>query len=470
VPVLGRQLRVPLRRATPAQRAIAFGIAAGGIGAITAVSLPFRADLGLGGFLLLTLLVVIVAAIAGGGWPALAAVGLSFFAGAFFFAPPYESLSIAIRLHNVPLIAYLIVGAALGLLVQVLADVVEQETDLRQVEAALRRVATVAARGAPAGELFDATTREAGGLLGASGARLARLEPDGTTTVVARWDRGAGGGMIAPGPNSISAPVVVDGHRWGSMSADLDAPATPASARIEARLERFTELLATAISSAQSRDELAASRRRIVTAADDARRRIERELHDGAQQRLVALTLRLRTAQRTASPQDPALEEALASVGDALTGVIDELREMARGIHPAILAQGGLGPALRTLARRSPTPVQIDVDVEGRLADQVEVAAYYVVSEALANVAKHAQASLVTIDASASADSLQISIVDDRLGGADPALGSGLTGLRDRVQALGGEIAVSSPPGQGTRLGIELPLRPPDTGWLVAPD
>jgi signal transduction histidine kinase len=131
---------------------------------------------------------------------------------------------------------------------------------------------------------------------------------------------------------------------------------------------------------------------------------------------------------------------------------------MARGIHPAILAQGGLGPALRTLARRSATPVQIDVDVEGRLADQVEVAAYYVVSEALANVAKHAQASLVTIDATAGEGSLRIAIADDGLGGADPALGSGLTGLSDRVQALGGQITVSSPPGQGTRLAIELPL------------
>jgi signal transduction histidine kinase len=458
VPVLGRQLRAPLRQPTPAQRAGALALAAGGTAAITAISLPFRADLGLGGFLLLTLLVVIAAAIAGGIWPALAAVGLSFLAAAFFFAPPYESLSVAIRLHNVPLIAYLIVGAALGLLVQALADVVEQEANLRQVEAALRRVATIAARGAPAGELFDAATREAGGLLGATGACLARLEPDGSTIVVARWAREAARDQFAAQASTITAPVVVDGHRWGSMSADLEAPATVARARMEARLERFTELLATAISSAQSRDELAASRMRIVTAADDARRRIERDLHDGAQQRLVALTLRLRTAQRAVPAPDAALEQALASVGDALTGVIDELREMARGIHPAILAQGGLGPALRTLARRSPTPVQIDVDVEGRLADQVEVAAYYVVSEALANVAKHAEAALVTIDAKAGGDALRITIADDGVGGADPTLGSGLTGLSDRVQALGGEITVSSPPGHGTRLAIELPL------------
>jgi signal transduction histidine kinase len=209
----------------------------------------------------------------------------------------------------------------------------------------------------------------------------------------------------------------------------------------------------------QSREELAASRARIVAAGDQARRRIERDLHDGTQQRLVSLVLDLRTAEATVPPERPELRAQLDRVADGLTGALEELRELSRGIHPAILSEGGLGPALRTLARRSAVPVELDVDVQGRLPEPVEVAAYYVVSEALANAAKHAHASAAQVEAQARDGLLHLSVRDDGVGGAAPGGGSGLVGLADRVEALGGTIRVDSPAGQGTRLQIDLPIQ-----------
>jgi signal transduction histidine kinase len=208
----------------------------------------------------------------------------------------------------------------------------------------------------------------------------------------------------------------------------------------------------------QSREELAASRARIVTAADQARRRIERDLHDGTQQRLVALVLDLRTAEAAMPPERPELRTQLTQVADGLTGALEELRELSRGIHPAILSEGGLPPALKALARRSAVPVELEVDVQARLPEPVEAAAYYVVSEALANAAKHAQASVVQVQARARDGRLRLSVRDDGVGGATPGGGSGLIGLADRVEALGGTIKVHSPAGQGTSLQAELPI------------
>jgi signal transduction histidine kinase len=207
----------------------------------------------------------------------------------------------------------------------------------------------------------------------------------------------------------------------------------------------------------QSRGELAASRARIVAAGDQARRRIERDLHDGTQQRLVSLVLDLRAAEATVPPELAALKQQLARVADGLAGALDELRELSRGIHPAILSEGGLPPALKALARRSALPVELDVEVPGRLPEPVEVAAYYVVSEALANAAKHAQASVAHVLARARDGRLHLSVADDGVGGATPEGGSGLIGLADRVQALGGTITVHSPIGQGTSLEVDLP-------------
>jgi signal transduction histidine kinase len=209
----------------------------------------------------------------------------------------------------------------------------------------------------------------------------------------------------------------------------------------------------------QSREELAASRARIVAAGDQARRRIERDLHDGTQQRLVSLVLDLRAAEAAVPSDEPELRGQLARIADGLAGALEELRELSRGIHPAILSEGGLGPALKALARRSAVPVELEVDVQGRLPERVEVAAYYVVSEALANAAKHAHASVAEVEAQARDGLLHLSVRDDGVGGATPGGGSGLVGLADRVEALGGTIRVHSPAGQGTRLQIDLPIR-----------
>jgi signal transduction histidine kinase len=226
----------------------------------------------------------------------------------------------------------------------------------------------------------------------------------------------------------------------------------------EARLASFTQLVATAIANAENLGELTASRARVVAAADETRRRIERDLHDGAQQRLVSLSLALQAAQIEIPPQLSELKGELAHVADELASVLEDLQEMARGIHPAILARGGLGPALKTLARRSSVPVELDVRARARLPERVEVAAYYVVSEALTNAAKYAHASVVHVDAAAADGTLRLRVRDDGAGGADPGRGTGLVGLKDRVEALGGTIVMQSPVGASTSLDVELPL------------
>jgi signal transduction histidine kinase len=221
-------------------------------------------------------------------------------------------------------------------------------------------------------------------------------------------------------------------------------------------LERSFNTMASSLE--QSRSELTASRTRIVAAGDQARRQIERDLHDGVQQRLVSLVLNLRTAEAAVPPELPKLQAQLAEIADGLTAALDDLRELSRGIHPAILTEGGLDPALKALARRSPVPVELDVHIRARLPEPVEVAAYYVASEALANTAKHSRASVAHIEIQAHDGRLHLSIRDDGVGGATPKQGTGLIGLTDRVEALGGTISVASHPGQGTRLEVDLPI------------
>jgi len=370
-------------------------------------------------------------------------------------------------------------------------------TRLAEEQAALRRVATLVARGAPAVEVFGAVTEEAGQLLQADQTTMSRYESDDTATIVAGWsktgdvlpigERPRLGGknlmtiisqtrrpariastaqasgdeiaVIRPAGlrSGVGTPIIVQGRLWGVMIANSTneqalAPDT------EARLASFTDLVATAIANTEHLAQLTASRARVVATADETRRRIERDLHDGAQQRLVSLRLALRAAQMTVPPQLGELEDELEQVADGLEGVLDELREMARGIHPAILAKGGLAPALKTLARRWTVPVKLDVRAVARLPERVEVAAYYVVSEALTNAAKHAQASLVNVEVETVEGALRLCVRDDGVGGADPIRGSGLVGLRDRVEALGGAITIQSPPGSGTAVRVELPL------------
>ena len=223
----------------------------------------------------------------------------------------------------------------------------------------------------------------------------------------------------------------------------------------------FADLISTAIVNAVTRSELIASRARIVAAADEGRRRLERDLHDGAQQRLVALALQTRLAEDSVPPGMQALKEQLGDIVSALAGVSADLREISRGIHPAILSKGGLAPALKTLARRSAVPVTIDLEIDRRLPDPVEVGAYYVVSEALTNAAKHSRASEVAVSGQTKDHTLSLSIQDDGIGGADVGKGSGLLGLKDRIEALGGRIRVMSPVGSGTSLDVTIPLDTP---------
>ena len=255
---------------------------------------------------------------------------------------------------------------------------------------------------------------------------------------------------------AVGVPVSVEGRLWGVMI--VSSPAGPLPGGTERRLAAFTELAATAIANAEAQAALAASRARIVAAADAARRRIERDLHDGAQQRLVSLALQLRAAQAAAPREAGELASRLDGAVAEVTGVLDELGEIARGIHPAVLTNGGLRPALKVLGRRSAVPVSLDVQVTGRLPESAEIATYYAVAEALTNTAKHANASSIDVRVESGAGVVHVRVCDDGRGGAHFGGGSGLAGLQDRVEALGGRLSLDSPPGVGTTLDIVLPL------------
>jgi len=369
-------------------------------------------------------------------------------------------------------------------------------------QAALRRLATLVARGVPAGELFEAVATEAKRVLDLDTSSLIRFESDGSATLLAvdsalppvvdigdrvLLDAGTAAAQVqstgrparvevyedSSGPmsdtlrrlgyrGSVGAPVAVDGRVWGVMLASWagERVIPPDS---EERLVQFTELVATAVANADSRVELITSRARIVATADQTRQRLERNLHDGAQQRLVSVAVQLRAAQEVAPPD---LARELDNVTAGLNTALDDLRELARGIHPPILVEGGLGPALRALARRSAVPVELDLRTAGRLPEPVEIAAYFVVSEALTNTIKHARASAFTvaIEADAADAVLRVAVQDDGAGGADFSRGTGLVGLKDRVEALGGRIFLHSPRSAGTSLRVELPLTAVDGG------
>jgi signal transduction histidine kinase len=373
----------------------------------------------------------------------------------------------------------------------------EALAQLADEQATLRRMATLVAQGVPPGEIFSAVSEEVGRLVGSDTAAVVRFEHDPASIVVVgvgqsvpgipigtRWELDDGlastevyrSGRSArinardwasvSGPiheparrvglaSTVASPISVEGRLWGTISASAKEPLPVGT---EARLERFSELLATAIANAEGKSELAASRRRIVAASDETRRRIERDLHDGTQQRLVSLGLTVRAAEANIPPDERDLRAELSRISMGLADAVEDLQEISRGIHPAILSQGGLGPALRTLARRSAIPVELDVATDTRLPESIEVAAYFVASETLANATKHAQASLIEVSLAPRNGSLMLSIRDDGVGGADPARGSGLVGLTDRVEALGGSIRVSSRPGEGTHVTAELPL------------
>jgi signal transduction histidine kinase len=365
-------------------------------------------------------------------------------------------------------------------------------------QAALRRMAVLVARAAPADEVFAAVAAEAGQLLEADFAVVSRYDDGGLAAFVGGWtatdlsrplpiglqaklggrnihtvvfqtgrparvdDYDAASGAWADVArewecrSSVGVPISVAGQLWGVLVVGSSHGSLPAGT--EVRLVGFTELVATALANAEARDALTASRARIVSAADQTRRRIERNLHDGTQQRLVSLALQLREAQAATPPEAAELAEQLDGAVTEAAGVLEELREIARGLHPAILTESGLRPALRALARRSAVPVRLDVQVTGRLPEPVETAAYYAVAEALTNTVKHAQASAIRVELATGDDMLRVCVCDDGTGGASFGPGSGLAGLRDRAEALGGRIRLDSPPGAGTTVWMVLPL------------
>lgn len=369
---------------------------------------------------------------------------------------------------------------------------------LADQQAALRRVATLVASGVGPSEVFTAVVTEGAGCLHVDHATVYRYEgvaaleplavyhenqletlPKGLrlslaadtiaervlhTGRTARMDRdddafGPHAGRVRGlGMHSAAgAPIVVDRHVWGAAVIG-STRSQPLSPDAEERVAEFTDLIATAIAAATTRADLIASRARIVAAADEARRRFERDLHDGAQQSLVSMALQLRAAEASLPPELQDQRQQLADIVAALNDTLGDLQELSRGLHPAILSKGGLRPALKALARRSVLPVHLDMTIDRRFPEPIELASYYVVAEALTNAAKHAQASAVSVSARDDDDNLALCVADDGIGGADVRRGSGLIGLQDRVEALGGTLRLTSAAGTGTSVHITIPI------------
>ena len=394
----------------------------------------------------------------------------------------------------------LVLAAVTAERTRVAAALAQSESSQRALadeQAALRRVATLVAGGAPPNRVFEQVTKEVARLLGMPGASVMRYDGARTATVVGGWSEDGklslpvsstfdldGDTVVAKvlrtgSPQrveryadargdlaktlqrsgyhaAVAAPVTVAGGLWGALAAGTRSD-EPLPEGLEQRLCDFADLVAQRLANADALEQLAASRARIVEVGDAERRRLERNLHDGAQQRLVSLALDLRMVGATLEKDPPAARKTLASAQDQLAKGLEELRELARGIHPAVLTERGLGPALQGLFARAPLPVEIIELPEERLAGPAEVAAYYVVAEAITNVAKYARASYVTVSIRRSNGSATIVVTDDGIGGADPALGSGLRGLADRLEALEGRLEVDSPTARGTRISAEIP-------------
>jgi signal transduction histidine kinase len=426
----------------------------------------------------------------------------------FFWTPPLFTLNTYDGQDLVGTAVYLAVGLVIGELASQNRRHRAKAEELASEQAALRRVATLVAKGVPEGKVFAAVAKEVGSLADAGAAQIFRYEPDGSVVRLAAWGSGTkdfkigaryppgaynvaaivlhsgrraridytGGGPGQPAPIAgpsdsgpvVGDPIVMDGRVWGLVMVTMNRPGTSAG-DAEQRIAGFTELVATAVSNVQRRTDLIASRRRIVAAGDQMRRRIERNLHDGAQQQLVSMALQLRGA-RDGIPDGLAQTRAeLAQVEEGLANVLDEVREISRGLHPAILSEAGLGPAVKSLARRASLSVNLDLRVAERFPEPVEVAAYYMISEALANAIKHASASAAEVEVRIDNEALCVHVRDNGTGGADPARGSGIVGLRDRVEALGGRLMLASPRGKGTSMLAEFPLGAPESDGSEGP-
>jgi signal transduction histidine kinase len=375
----------------------------------------------------------------------------------------------------------------------------EAQRGLATEQAALRRIATLVAGDAKPDRVFEEVTAEAAQTLRASAASLARFDPADTVMFIGAWSRTGslafpvgssmtldGAGVLAAvretgephrierydqlaGPmvervadfgyaSAAAAPIKVAGSVWGALVA-VDRKDAQFTIGAERRLADFADLVAQSLANADAYRKLAESRARIVEVADDERRRLERNLHDGAQQRLVSLALQLRLIRNTLGRDPEAVESLLTQADDELGQALEELRELARGIHPAMLTAHGLHMALTGLTERAPIPVELTRTPEERLPEAVEVAVYYLVAEAITNVAKYANATRATVvvERAKSNEHVTVVVEDDGIGGADPDKGTGLVGLTDRIEALGGRLDIDSPEGRGTRLTAQIP-------------
>ena len=494
-----------------ASRRTATGLLVGAVSiaavtAAVAVLKHFVAPLGLTG---LYLFAVFPVAIGWGVWIAGIVAVASYLTFSFFFVPPVHSLQLADADNAAALVISLLAAYVVGELARRAnerarearlraADAERARNELRRLadeQAALRRVATLVAAAVPTSEVFEAVAREVGLQCDADLARMERFEADDTVTAIAAWSRGdyaelAVGTRLsldglsiaaqvhetgrparvdsfagASGPiareaqalgirASVGCPIVVGGRAWGVIAASTKREAFPPDT--ESRIADFTELAATAVSNAEARRALVASRARLLAAGDDARRRVVRDLHDGAQQSLVRTIMTLKVAEQVLGEGD---EEARALVGEAIGEAEEanvELRELAQGVLPPVLAHGGLAAAVNALVSRMRVPVSVDVSRD-RVAPEIEASAYFVVAEALTNMAKHSHAQSARVAASVDDGVLNVEVSDDGVGGARPE-GSGLLGLHDRVAALGGRLQVESRPGGGTRIAATLPF------------
>jgi signal transduction histidine kinase len=373
-----------------------------------------------------------------------------------------------------------------------LAEIGRLATEQRE----LRRVATLVASRVTPERVFTAVSEGCARVLEVNASTVVRYRGDGAAEVVGRHNRdgidvfrvgdtlpadprSATGRVLATAAparvddwgglegsfadtmfrtgyrSTAAAPIVVAGSLWGAVAIASENPLPPDT---ENRLGAFCELASLAVASAQARADLIASRARLVKAGDEQRRRLERNLHDGAQQRLVAVALQLRVARSRLESQPEVSAQLLEEAARELDTGLAELREIARGLHPAILADRGLARALDALTARVPVPVSMEVELEERVPEHVEATAYYIVAEALTNVARHAHAESARVLVRRDGDVLRCEIADDGRGGADDTAGTGILGLRDRAEAAGGTLTITSAPGRGTVVAATLPL------------
>ncbi|MEA2281823.1 MAG: hypothetical protein QOK21_2430 [Solirubrobacteraceae bacterium] len=490
----------PVRRWLSA--ALTSAVLVGAVTAVIGIGEPHVPALGLG---VLYLLAVVPVALVYGSMAAAAVSVASMAAFNYFFVPPRHTLDPGTLNHWSVLLAFLVSSLTVSFLAtraqgeaRRSARLADEQARLAEEQAALRRMATLVAQGAPAPRVFAAVTEEVGQLPGVDTARLARYEPDGGLRSVAAWGRTnptfpVGGRLAVGGRNlstlvfetgrparidsyqdasgpggvigresgyrsSVGSPIIVERSLWGIVMVGTTL-AQQLPADTEARLASFTELVATAIANAEAQTQVAASRARIVAATDEERRRVVRDLHDGAQQRLVHTVITLKLAQRALQNREDHLAVLLTEALDQAQQATGELRELAHGILPPVLTHGGLHAGVEALASRMPVPVENAVTV-GRLPAAVEATAYFVVAEALTNVAKHAHARHAEVTARIEHGTLAVHVQDDGVGGARPeGGGSGLIGLVDRLAAVDGELRVDSPVDSGTLVVAAIPLR-----------